>query len=52
MEKWYLSGEFYLKQKMVTKENIVHFIEKHKNQLSISKLTRLFGFIKKHFLQE
>ncbi|MFK4568559.1 IS3 family transposase [Enterococcus sp. UD-01] len=33
----------------MTKENIVHFIEKHKNQLSISKLTRLFGLSRSTF---
>ncbi|HAQ5836563.1 TPA: IS3 family transposase [Enterococcus faecium] len=33
----------------MTKENIIHFIEKHKNQLSISKLTRLFGLSRSTF---
>ena len=39
----------FFKRKVVTKENIIHFIEKHKNQLSISKSTRLFGLSRSTF---
>ncbi|MCO5475909.1 hypothetical protein IGJ28_002572 [Enterococcus sp. AZ091] len=41
--------KIFFKRKVVTKENIVYFIEKHKNQLSISKLTGLFGLSRSTF---
>ncbi|HJE81800.1 MAG TPA: IS3 family transposase [Enterococcus gallinarum] len=44
-----MDKKILFKRKVVTKENIIHFIEKHKNQLSISKLTRLFGLSRSTF---